>query len=51
MKFANFRDKEKILKAAQDKRFIIYKGRNIRLAEDLPTEMWQERTGMIYSGC
>ena len=31
MKLANLRDKEKILKAAQDKRSITYKGRNIRL--------------------
>ena len=43
MKFANFRDKEKILKAAQDKRSLIYKGRHIRLAADLSTESWQAR--------
>ena len=41
LKLANLRDKEKILKAAQDKRCITYKGRNIRLAEDLATETWQ----------
>ena len=43
MKLANLRDKEKILKAAQDKRSITYKGRNIRLAADLSTETWQAR--------
>ena len=32
-----------MLKAVQDKRSITYKGRNIRLAADLPTETWQAR--------
>ena len=35
MKLANLKDKEKILKAAQDKRSVTYKGGNIRLAADL----------------
>ena len=39
------RDKEKVLKAAQDKRFLIYRGRNIRLAGDLSTETWQATKG------
>uniref|UniRef100_A0A452VDF0 ubiquitinyl hydrolase 1 n=2 Tax=Ursus TaxID=9639 RepID=A0A452VDF0_URSMA len=43
VKLANLRDKEKILKAARDKRFITYKGRNIRLTADLSTETWQAR--------
>ena len=43
MKLANLRDKEKILKAAWDKRSITYKGRNITLAADLSTETWQAR--------
>ena len=52
VKLANLRDKEKILKAAQDKRSITYKGRNIRLAADYPQRPGRlERTGMIYSGC
>ena len=42
MKFANFKDKEIILKAAQDKKFLTYMWRNIRLAEDLSTETWQD---------
>ena len=43
VKLANFRNKEKILKAAQDRRSVTYKGRNIRLAADLSTETWQAR--------
>ena len=45
MKLANFKDKEKILKAARDKRFLTYMGRNIRLTADLSTETWQARKG------
>ena len=35
VKLANLRDKEKILKAAQDKKSFNYTGGNIRLAADL----------------
>ena len=35
--------KEKILKAAQDRRFLTYMSRNIRLTADLSTETWQVR--------
>lgn len=45
MKLANFRGKEKILKAAQDKRFLTYRGRNIRLTADLSTDTWQATKG------
>ena len=45
MKLANPKDKEKILKAARDKRDITYMGRNIRLTADLSTETWQARKG------
>ena len=45
MKLVNFRDKEKILKAAQVKRFLTYRGRNIRLMAYLSTETWQARNG------
>ena len=45
MKLANSKDKEKILKAARDKRYLTYMGRNIRLTEDLSTETWQARKG------
>ena len=45
MKLANSKDKEKILKAARDKRSLTYMGRNIRLTADLSTETWQARKG------
>ena len=45
MKLANSKDKEKILKAARDKRSLIYMGRNMRLTADLSTETWQARKG------
>ena len=43
MKLANFKDKEKILKAARDKRFLTYMGRNIN-SRPLQ-ETWQARKG------
>ena len=43
VKLASLRNKEKILKAAWDKRSVIYNSRNIRLAADLATETWQAR--------
>ena len=43
MKLTNLRDKEKILRAARDKRSVTYNGRNIRLAAYLYTETWQAR--------
>ena len=45
MKLANSKDKEKILKAARDKRFLTYMGRNMRLTADLSTDTWQVRKG------
>ena len=45
VKLANSKDKEKILKAARDKRSLTYMGRNIRLTADLSTETWQARKG------
>ena len=45
MKLANSKDKEKILKAAREKRFLTYVERNIRLTADLSTETWQARKG------
>ena len=45
MKPANSKDKEKILKAARDKRCITYMGRTIRFTADLSTETWQARKG------
>uniref|UniRef100_A0ABI7XE39 L1 transposable element RRM domain-containing protein n=1 Tax=Felis catus TaxID=9685 RepID=A0ABI7XE39_FELCA len=43
VKLAKYKDKEKILKAARDKRALTYKGRPIRLVTDLSTETWQAR--------
>ena len=43
VKMAKYKDKEKILKAARDKRALTYKGRPIRLVTDLSTETWQSR--------
>ena len=45
VKLANSKEKEKTLKAARDKRFLTYMGRNIRLTADLSTETWQDRKG------
>ena len=52
MKLANSKDKKKFLKAARDKRFITYMGRNIRLTADLSPQRpgRPERAGMIYTG-
>ena len=43
MKLAKYKDKEKILKAARDKRALTYKGKPIRLVTNLSTETWQAR--------
>ena len=45
MKFANVKGNKKILKAAQDKRFLTYMRRNLRLIANLSTETWQARKG------
>ena len=43
MKLAKYKDNERILKAARDKRALTYKGRHIRVVSDLSTETWQAR--------
>ena len=43
MKLTSLSDKEKILKAAWDKKSVTYNGKNIRLTADLSTETWQAR--------
>ena len=43
VKFAKYRDKERILKAAREKKSLAYKGRQIRLAADHSTETRQDR--------
>ena len=45
MKLANSKDKERILKAARDKKSITFMGRSIRLIADVSTETWQARKG------
>ena len=45
MKLENSKDKEKIFKAARDKKSLTFMGRNIRLTADLSTETWQARKG------
>ena len=41
---AKFQDKERILKAAREKKEVTYKGVPIRLATDFSMEMLQART-------
>ena len=45
VKLANSKDKEKILKAARDKRSLTYIGRTIRFTADLSTDTWQAGKG------
>ena len=45
VKLVNSEDKEKILKAARDKKSLTFMGRSIRLTADLSTETWQARKG------
>ena len=45
MKLANSKDKEKILKAARDKKILTFMGRSIRVTADLSTETWLARKG------
>ena len=45
VKLVNLIDKEKILKAARDKKSLTFMGRNIRVTADLSTETWQARKG------
>ena len=45
MKLANSKDKEKILKAARDKKSPTFMERSIRVTADLSTETWQARKG------
>ena len=46
VKLANSKDKEKILKAARDKKSLTFNGSSsIRLTADLSTETWQAKKG------
>ena len=50
IKMANFQDKERILKAAREKKEVTYKGAPRRLATDFSMEMLQpEENGKKYS--
>ena len=42
-KFTKYSVKERILKAAREKKPLTYKGKQIRFAADLSTETWQAR--------
>ena len=44
IKMAKFQDKERIVKAAREKKEVTYKGAPIRLAADFPVEMFQDRS-------
>ena len=49
IKLTKIKDKEKILKAAREKKQITYKGTPIRLLADFSAEtLWPEGSGMIY---
>ena len=45
MKLANSKDKEKIFKAARDKKLVTFMGRSISTTADLSTETWQAMNG------
>lgn len=43
VKFTKYEVKERLLKAAREKKSLTYKGRQNRFAENLSTETWQAR--------
>ena len=45
MQFTNIRAKDTVLKAARVKKFLTYRGKNIRITTDLSTQTWNERKG------
>ena len=45
VQFTNIRSKDIVLKAARVKRFLTYRGKNIRITSDLSIETWQARKG------
>ena len=47
VKFTKYSVKERIMKAAREKKSLTYKGRQIRFAADLSTETWQARKEYI----
>ena len=45
VQFANIRSKDTVLKVARVKKFLTYKGKNIRITSDMSTQTWNERKG------
>ena len=45
MKLANSKDKEKILKAAREKKSLTFMGRRIKVTADLSIATWHPRKG------
>ena len=45
MKLANTKHKEKILKAARERKILTFMGRSIRVTADVSTVTWQPRKG------
>ena len=45
VQFANIRSKDTVLKAARAKKFLMYRGKNIRIMSYLSTQTWNERKG------
>ena len=43
MKLAKYKDKDRIMKAARNKRALTYKGRHRRVLADLSAKTWQSR--------
>ena len=43
VQFANIRSKDTVVKAARAKKFLTYRGKNIRITSDLSTQTWNER--------
>ena len=43
VKFTKYTDNERIMIAVREKKFLTYKGRQIRVTADLSTERWQAR--------
>ena len=45
VQFANIRSKDTVLKVARAKKFLMYKGKGMRIMSDLSTQTWNDRKG------
>ena len=45
VQFVNIRSKDTVLKVARVNRYLTYRGKNIRITSDLPTQTWNEMKG------